>query len=394
MTLQTRPPTGSVPYPLIMLEGEEKAGKSWAIAELSASDKVSRTLWLDLGEGAGDEYGAIDGARYEVIVHDGRWSTIIGQIRDARDLAQQYHDEGKPPVVLAIDSVTAEWEMQKEWVDAKARRREKNSKILDKNPDAEIQITSDLWNLANARHKDMMLILKRFPGIVVITAQGAEVAVMDKAGNPTKDKTWKVDAQKKTPFDCSVWVRMFRTEHPRIVGARSVHMGIKPGEDKPKIVPDLTLEKLIFEMLKCDPASAHVRDLQSGVTAEEVFRVARAADSKESVNSTWKLAFEEDMLDESDGSQTVREVLLERAAAIKAESQPEAVPEAAAEESAQDTSTPAGEARAALEKSLKFKGIAWGDAVNKFLSDTGTDLETTEDHVAINALTQHYRGVK
>lgn len=393
MTLQTRPPTGSVPYPLIMLEGEEKAGKSWAIAELSASDKVSRTLWLDLGEGAGDEYGAIDGARYEVIVHDGRWSTIIGQIRDARDLAQQYHDEGKPPVVLAIDSVTAEWEMQKEWVDAKARRREKNSKILDKNPDAEIQITSDLWNLANARHKDMMLILKRFPGIVVITAQGAEVAVMDKAGNPTKDKTWKVDAQKKTPFDCSVWVRMFRTEHPRIVGARSVHMGIKPGEDKPKIVPDLTLEKLIFEMLKCNPAEAHVRDLQSGVTAEEVFRVARAAVSKEDVNSTWKLAFEEDMLDESDGGQTVREVLLARVDAIRAESATE-TPDVGSEYPPQDTSTPSGEARAALIASLQFKGIAWADAVRKFESDHDADLNSSDDVDAIKALTQHYRGVK
>ncbi|OZC80236.1 hypothetical protein CH274_13455 [Rhodococcus sp. 06-418-5] len=60
----------------------------------------------------------------------------------------------------------------------------------------------------------------------------------------------------------------------------------------------------------------------------------------------------------------------------------------------QEPATPAGEARAALAASLQFKGIAWGDAVNKFLADTGTDLETTEDHVAIKALTQHYRGVK
>lgn len=64
MTLKTRKPTGAVPWPLVLLEGEEKAGKSWALAELSASDKVGDTYWFDLGEGAADEYGAIPGARY------------------------------------------------------------------------------------------------------------------------------------------------------------------------------------------------------------------------------------------------------------------------------------------------------------------------------------------
>lgn len=319
------------------------------------------------------------------------------QVRAARDLAQEHHDAGKPPVVLAIDSVTAEWDMHKEWADAKARRREKNSKILDKNPDAEIQITSDLWNLANARHKELMLILKKFPGIAVITAQGAEVAVMDKNGNPTKDKTWKVDAQKKTPFDCSVWVRMFRTEHPRIVGARSVHMGIKPGDDKPRAVPDFTLEKLVFEMLKCDPAKAHVRDLQSGVAVEEVFRLARAAKTKDEVNSTWNLAKEEDMLDESDATGTVRDALLERVEWIRA--QESAAPESTAESpsespAAEVDESPIGVARAALAETLKFKQITWVEAVEKFLADTGGDLDTTDDLPAVQALLDHYRAVK
>src|SRR3712207_7265593 len=52
-------------WPCILLEGEEKAGKSWALAQFSASDKIGMLYWIDLNEGAGDEYGAIPGAKYE-----------------------------------------------------------------------------------------------------------------------------------------------------------------------------------------------------------------------------------------------------------------------------------------------------------------------------------------
>src|SRR6478752_6922103 len=134
MTLKTRPPTGAVPWPLLLVEGGEKAGKSWAAAVLSSSDKVGRTLWLDWAEGAADEYGAIPGARFEVIDHDGTWLDIIGQVRAARDVAQKAVDDGEKPVCLVIDSMTAEWDDLKEWVDQKARRREKNRKLLERDP--------------------------------------------------------------------------------------------------------------------------------------------------------------------------------------------------------------------------------------------------------------------
>ncbi|MFJ7724427.1 hypothetical protein ACIQYM_41155, partial [Rhodococcus erythropolis] len=100
--LKTRPPSGAVPWPLILIEGGEKAGKSWSIAELSASDKIGRTLWLDLGEGAGDEYGAIPGARYELIEHDGTWASIMEQVKAARDEAQRAFEAKEKPVVLAV----------------------------------------------------------------------------------------------------------------------------------------------------------------------------------------------------------------------------------------------------------------------------------------------------
>ncbi|QJD53187.1 AAA family ATPase [Mycobacterium phage DRBy19] len=319
MTLKTRPPTGAVPWPLILVEGGEKAGKSWAAAVLSSSEKVGRTLWIDWAEGAADEYGAIPGARYEVIEHDGTWTSIMEQVRAAKDEAQRAIDAGEKPVVLVIDSMTAEWDDLKEWVDTKARRRESNRKKLEKDPEAEIQITTDLWNLATARHKELMRVLMRFPGIVVMIARGADQVAMEN-GKPTSQRTWKVEGQKNLAFDASVWVRLNRGEHPQIIGARSVHAGIIPGEDKPRRVPDLTLEQLVFDILKCDPKTAHVRELESVQDRVlELLDSIAAAESRDVLTGLWRDAKAGELLNvgAADGP-TVQEALAARAQELEA----------------------------------------------------------------------------
>ncbi|ACI12569.1 RecA-like DNA recombinase [Mycobacterium phage Pacc40] len=319
MTLKTRPPTGAVPWPLILVEGGEKAGKSWAAAVLSSSEKVGRTFWIDWAEGAADEYGAIPGARYEVIEHDGTWTSIMEQVRAAKDEAQRAIDSGEKPVVLVIDSMTAEWDDLKEWVDTKARRRESNRKKLEKDPEAEIQITTDLWNLATARHKELMRVLMRFPGIVVMIARGADQVAMEN-GKPTSQRTWKVEGQKNLAFDASVWVRLNRGEHPQIIGARSVHAGIIPGEDKPRRVPDLTLEQLVFDILKCDPKTAHVRELESVQDRVlELLDLIAAAESRDVLTGLWRDAKAGELLNvgAADGP-TVQEALAARAQELEA----------------------------------------------------------------------------
>lgn len=263
--LRTRKPTGRVPWPLILIEGGEKAGKSWACAELSASPRVGQTYWLDLGEGAGDEYGAIPGARYLVIDHDGSWSDIIGQVEAVRDEARGAADAGEKPVVLVVDTGTAVWDLLKDWVTNRARRYEVNQKALARNPDAELVIPMNLWNDANARWRRLMTVLMTFPGIAVVTARGKEVAALDGNGRPIKNtKEYKVEGQKNLAFDCTAWVRMSRDHAPMIVGARSVHAGVRPGVDEATKVRDFSLEWLIFEHLRCDPTNAHVRDLVEG----------------------------------------------------------------------------------------------------------------------------------
>lgn len=262
MALRTRKPTGQVPWPLILLEGGEKSGKSWAAAVLSASPKVGRTLWIDLGEGAGDEYGAIPGTRYEMVEHDGTWQTIIRAVEDAHAEAGEALAEGKPPYVLVVDSMTLIWDMLKDWATNRARKSPANKALLAKDPNAEINVSSNYWNDANARHRRMMTLLMTFPGIAIITARGKEVTAMTNGQpDPRKPKDYRVEGHKDIGFDATVWVRLSRTEHPMIVGARSVHAGIVPGSDKPLVRPDLTAEQLIFDVLKCDPAAAHTRAL-------------------------------------------------------------------------------------------------------------------------------------
>lgn len=265
MKLVTRKPTGLVPWPLILVEGAEKSGKSWSAAALSASPKVGRTFWIDLGEGAADEYGAIPGARYEIVEHDGTWPTIYGSVEAIRDCATQAAKNGEPPTVLVIDSLTAEWDLLKDWIANRARKRaEEKAAKYGKRVDTERdpQISMDLWNDANGRHRKLMTVLMTFPGIVVVTARGKEVAALDSNGRPIEgSKEYKVEGQKNLAYDATVWVRMSRTDHPTIIGARSVHAGIQPGSDKPRAVPGLTLERLVFDVLKCNPAEAKPRDL-------------------------------------------------------------------------------------------------------------------------------------
>ncbi len=277
MTLNTRPPTGRVAAPLILLEGGEKSGKSWAAATLSTSKKVGRVLWLDLGEGAADEYAQIPDTRYEVIEHDGSYRSIYDQVCAARDEAARAAAAGEPPVVLVIDNMTALWELLKEWIDGRARRRTKNKALLERDPNAEIDLTTDLWNDATGRWRAVMTKLMTFNGPVVAIARGKEVVEIGPDGKPTRNRTYRVEGQKHLPYDATVWVRMHRDTGAEVIGARSVHLGIRPGDRPKPLAQDWTLEWLIFEALRYEPGS--VRDLQA--TGDAVEQRADVEDFRE-----------------------------------------------------------------------------------------------------------------
>ena len=265
--LHTRRPTGVVPWPLILIEGGEKSGKSWACAQFSTSSTIGQMYWIDLGEGASDEYGAIPGANYLIVEHDGTWEQIYGSVLAVRDEAQRAATVGDPPIVLVIDSMTSEWDLLKDWASNRARarfnaraRKQNQRQLAD---DDEPKISMDLWNDANGRHRKLMTILMTFPGIVIITARGKEVAMIDEKGNPVPNAhEYRVEGQKSLGYDASCWIRLDRGKPATIIGVRSVHVGIRPGYDDPVRLPrDWSIEGIIFNTLRCDPISAHSRNL-------------------------------------------------------------------------------------------------------------------------------------
>jgi hypothetical protein len=264
---KTRQPTGRVPWPTILLEGEEKSGKSYAVAQFSASSLIGQLYWLDLNEGAADEYAAIPGTRYLVLEHDGSYAQVLASIQAVKEEARRAAKAGEPPVVLAIDTGSAIWDGLKDWASDRAARSAKNREALKRDPNAEVTISQNLWNDAGARWRKVQTELLTFPGIVVVTSRGKEVTAVDSNGRPIEgQKTWSVQMHREFPYAASVWVRLRRGRKPLVVGARSVHMGIRPNDDEAKEVKDpkatdRLLEWLVFDALKCEPALAHTRDL-------------------------------------------------------------------------------------------------------------------------------------
>lgn len=261
--LRTRRPTGAPSWPLILLAGEAKTGKTYRAAEFTGDERVGRSFMLDLGEGSADEYGAVPGADYEIIEHDGTWIDIIGQVEAVRDVAREELAAGNKPVCLIVDSMTAEWAMLSSWTDARARRSKSNRAALADNPDAEIDISSNYWNDANSRHNRLMNILKTFPGIVVMTTLETEKTQFSAAGKPVQGapKVARPDGQKRLTADATVWVRLSLDAEPTIVGIRSLKHNITPGKDRPEPWRDFTLAKLVFEFMDLGGEATQVRDV-------------------------------------------------------------------------------------------------------------------------------------
>ena len=261
-TLNTRKPTGRPSWPTILIEGDEKAGKSWLCAEFTGSKRTGQAYWIDLAEGAGDEYANL--GDYLYVVHDGTFGSIYGQIAAAKDEAKRAADAGDPPVVLVVDGINALWDSLKDWITERARSAKKAKEILAKDPNAEIKIATYLWNDANDRWNRIINHLITFPGIVLITAKGKEVAVMGADGNPVAgQKDWRVMTQKDLGFQVTAWLRMFREHDPVVVGVRSTNteIGFRPGSKQPEPLPaNWDLDWFVFDALGLNPAETHVRD--------------------------------------------------------------------------------------------------------------------------------------
>lgn len=241
MTTQFREPTGKPSWPILLIAGGEKAGKSYASAKASASELIGQTFWVGVGEDDPDEYGAIEGARFLIAKHDGTHKSILAALRDA---SNQPRVDGKPNL-LVLDSGTRVWEMLSDEAQERANMRakraaEKWNKKYD--PDAEATIGPDLWNKATARWQDVMDVMREHDGPSIITARLDIVAVMDDKGQPTKDKTQKIKGQKSLPFDVGAIVEMPERGSSYLTGVRSLKLDLPVGNKVP--VKDFSVDWL------------------------------------------------------------------------------------------------------------------------------------------------------
>lgn len=240
MSLQTRKPTGKPPWPHLLIAGASKAGKTYACAEASASDLIQHTYWLGIGEPDPDMYGAIPGADFDIVEHDGTWRGI-GQALGA------INAQGES--LLVVDSMTRLWDLLKDeaQVLASERARRKNRG----NPD-EAKIDMDLWNRAKERHAAVVTTIQQHQGPVLMTARLDVVTAMDEQGRPTKDKDLKVQTEKNLPYEMDGVILMPERGKARIDGLRSMAWQI----DQPTDMPGFTVDGLWRRLGLADHSTA------------------------------------------------------------------------------------------------------------------------------------------
>lgn len=257
--LRVRQPTGQVAWPLILVEGAEKCGKSFASYSLSADPRVGRTFVLDLGEGTADEYKAL--GPYEVIDHNGTYADMLDQIGAACALPQA---DGKPNVVV-IDSATALWELIKDWTEHRARNSTAGRKKLEADPDAEIDVAMNLWNDARERWNRVVNLLRKWDGIGILICRARETAKVGPNGKPVTGQTdYTVEAHKSTPFAVKAQVRMTKPHTATLVAIHKLgaHVPLK-GTPLPDENP---LGHLVWDVLGAGTGPSHIVDGSIGLT--------------------------------------------------------------------------------------------------------------------------------
>lgn len=267
--LRTRPPTGLAPWPLIVIEGVEKSGKTYSAVELAADPRIGQMFGADLGEGSLDEYGPLsaplDAAdrndpacwKLRLLDHDGTYRSLADQLWAARSAPRV---APHLPNAILLDTGTDLWWSLARWIEGRARYRAKNIERLAEDPDAELDMGRDLWNDAAERWRNIVEPLRTWDGIAIITARGGWVSGTDRAGQPTRTKVWSTNAHKSLPFDASVIIRMDEGRRASIVAARSLTLQVPHGGaiDLPE---GWKVADVIFDRLGLDGATTGARVL-------------------------------------------------------------------------------------------------------------------------------------
>jgi hypothetical protein len=224
-----RKPTGKPSWPVLLLAGREKAGKSYQAALASSSDLIDRTFWVGFGEQDPDAYGAIAGARFEIVEHDGSLNDLRASIQHINSLPA-----GDKPHLLVIDSATRIWNTLGDKATFLAVKRGSTDRS------GEPIVGMDLWNKVTREWLAIMTLVRQHKGPVILTARLDTVTVMDDHGKPTKAKSEKVKGQKDLAYDVDAIVEMPERGIAELTGARSVLFNLP----KRTVLPDFTVDGL------------------------------------------------------------------------------------------------------------------------------------------------------
>ncbi len=239
MSLQTRKPTGIAAWPLILVEGLDKVGKTTATLNLAADERIGRSFVFDLGEGAADEYALPD---YEMVDHDGTYTDIMAKLTAAT--LEPRADPDKPNLIV-FDNGSELWDSIKVWTEMRARRSKKGKETLRLDPDAEVDIPMNLWTDAADRWGKFVRLLKMWDGIAVVICRAKEVTKVDSQGRPVSGQTdYRIEAQKSFVGAVNAQVRIGPQHRASLVAAW------KQGLDLPLQLPaEAPLAHLVFDIL-------------------------------------------------------------------------------------------------------------------------------------------------
>jgi hypothetical protein len=268
MTLQTRELTGLDPWPLSLITGPQKSGKTHQAVAASASPLIDRTFWFAFGEPNPDGFknidtGGLGSPRVEPVLYDGTYRGLIGGIQDA---VNEPRTDARKPNLIVVDSGTKIWEMIKDMAQAQANKRWlKRNEGKELPEDTEIVISSDLWNTARDRWDGIVNLLLKHDGPAIITARLDHVNVVNAKGDPTGAKVWTIKANKSLPSEVDAIIEVSGRNRTKLTGVRSSLIDVHP--DDHHQFPDFSFDAFWRKLGLADNAVG-VRDYVTSTGAE------------------------------------------------------------------------------------------------------------------------------
>lgn len=207
MPLRTERPTGVMPYPTTILAGAKGTGKTFQIAKASASPLVDRTFVLTLGEERPDAFLAVEGARFEMVVHDGTIQDIIEQVREVREVERR----DDRPHLFALDSVTAIWNLLLEQGQTAANRRAQLQAQRQRAaaPTGNVKLEGQDWDALRRDWGTLLNLVRTMNGPSILTAR-LEEALVTTGGEMTTEKVWRMRADPNLGYEVTSVVEMSR----------------------------------------------------------------------------------------------------------------------------------------------------------------------------------------